>query len=349
VRSEVQVLLDPPFSRKGCDGALAQLGERLICIQEVRSSILLGSTKSFLLVRPDPFGLESDMKICAITMVYRDYWALSQWYAHYSRHLGSDNLFVVAHGHDPKVSELCPRASVITVPRDDLSGFDRMRAQLLNSIQDGLGVAYDWVIRTDTDELICLDPAHYGSFDDLFGAQRSATALFALGLNIAEVDGEADLSCGDAVMSNRKHAVFSGHYSKAWAVKRGVPMVRHGIEVAPDMLSIAKFILPRGVYMAHLKYANLAALVDVNVDRVEIASGSGKGLPGKAWSDAKNDCQKFYKMFAGLSDRDWDSALEVAFDEINNNPVRDKEQHLLRAKSVNFPFRTTLPDWFRYC
>ena len=27
-------------------GALAQLGERLICIQEVRSSILLGSTKT---------------------------------------------------------------------------------------------------------------------------------------------------------------------------------------------------------------------------------------------------------------------------------------------------------------
>ena len=30
----------------GSQGALAQLGERLICIQEVRSSILLGSTKS---------------------------------------------------------------------------------------------------------------------------------------------------------------------------------------------------------------------------------------------------------------------------------------------------------------
>jgi hypothetical protein len=28
-----------------CAGALAQLGERLICIQEVRSSILLGSTR----------------------------------------------------------------------------------------------------------------------------------------------------------------------------------------------------------------------------------------------------------------------------------------------------------------
>lgn len=31
-------------------GALAQLGERLICIQEVRSSILLGSTKLTKLV-----------------------------------------------------------------------------------------------------------------------------------------------------------------------------------------------------------------------------------------------------------------------------------------------------------
>ena len=28
------------------NGALAQMGERLICIQEVRSSILLGSTKT---------------------------------------------------------------------------------------------------------------------------------------------------------------------------------------------------------------------------------------------------------------------------------------------------------------
>ena len=53
MRSEVQVLLDPPIivielgnndSMRSLYGALAQLGERLICIQEVRSSILLGST-----------------------------------------------------------------------------------------------------------------------------------------------------------------------------------------------------------------------------------------------------------------------------------------------------------------
>ena len=40
VRSEVQVLLGPPFNT----GGLAQLGERLICIQEVSGSIPLSST-----------------------------------------------------------------------------------------------------------------------------------------------------------------------------------------------------------------------------------------------------------------------------------------------------------------
>ena len=40
MRSVVQVYSDPPFFI----GAIAQLGERLLCTQEVRSSILLGST-----------------------------------------------------------------------------------------------------------------------------------------------------------------------------------------------------------------------------------------------------------------------------------------------------------------
>ena len=40
VRSEVQVFLGPPFIQ----GGLAQLGERLICIQEVSGSIPLSST-----------------------------------------------------------------------------------------------------------------------------------------------------------------------------------------------------------------------------------------------------------------------------------------------------------------
>ena len=52
MRSVVQIYPGAPSlsgdgSRVAFDyGALAQLGERLICIQEVRSSILLGSTNA---------------------------------------------------------------------------------------------------------------------------------------------------------------------------------------------------------------------------------------------------------------------------------------------------------------
>ena len=219
------------------------------------------------------------MKVCAITMVYRDYWALSQWYAHYSRHLGSEHLYIVAHGRDPKVSALCPRANVITIPRDTLASFDRMRGQLLNSIQDGLGVAYDWVIRTDADELICLDPAHHDSFDTLFRDHNALRSLFALGMNIAEDIEDDELSDADAVLTKRAHAVFSGHYSKAWAVKRGTHLIRHGIGLTTD----ATFTLPKGVYLAHLKYANINALTEANTHRVRIAGGTEEGLPGKAW------------------------------------------------------------------
>ena len=45
VRSEVQVFPGPPLSQARLNGAIAQLGERLLCKQEVVGSIPSGSTK----------------------------------------------------------------------------------------------------------------------------------------------------------------------------------------------------------------------------------------------------------------------------------------------------------------
>ena len=286
------------------------------------------------------------MKICAITMVYRDYWALSQWYAHYSRHLGSEHLYIVAHGSDPKISELCPRASVITVPRNNLNGFDRERGQMLNSFQDALGVCYDWVIRTDADELICIDPAHYASFEDLL-TSCSAPAVFALGLNVAEIDGDTEVKPGDVALANRDHAVFSGHYSKAWAVRRGVHMNRHGVRVRPPRLHKFPFHLPQDVYLAHLKYAHLDALIDANRHRIDIASGEERGLPGPAWRDADKDAKKFFKSLSKLPEIGWDEAKDTAYRSVLEEPVRDDALNTVRSKSISFKFRTTLPEWFK--
>lgn len=285
------------------------------------------------------------MKICAITMVYKDYWALSQWYIHYGRLVGFENLYVVAHGHDIEIGRICPKASIITIPRDDLEGFDRKRARILNSFQDGLGLSYDWVIRTDADELVCYDPAIYLDLSDVLG-RSTENFIFGLGLNVSESIKDCLLSPNQMALGHRKNATFSGHYSKAWAVKRGTSLWRHGIWTGKRKIDRIKFNMPVGVYIAHLKYSNVAALEDVNTVRIEVATTEGCGLPGSSWRDADLDADRFYNRFSALRVEKWKQAKDSAYKMITDCPVRDGEENVLRSKSVVFENRVILPDWF---
>lgn len=283
------------------------------------------------------------MKICAITMVYRDHWALTQWFLHYSRHLGAANLFVVAHGADDKLPRICPGANILTVPRDRMDGFDAMRETLLNGLQAGLGAIYDWVIRTDADELICLDPARYGSFDDLLRAQQG-DAVFALGMNIAELPDDPAIPRGERALPLRRAAAFSGHYSKAWAARNGQPILRHGIAVPPRKVASHPFVLPSGVYLMHLKYAWRPALRAANQHRQEIANGEGKGLPGSAWQKPMLATRKFFARFEALPEAPWDEAQAAAHAKVATDPTRDGKKGMIRAANPAFDSRTTLPE-----
>lgn len=161
------------------------------------------------------------MKICAITMVYRDYWALDQWYRHYAKYLGAENLYVISHGVDPEIARICPEASIINIPREELKNFDRVRLRVINGIQSGLGNLYDWVIQTDADELVCFNPNTYSSFEEMFKTTK-APALFALGLNVAEVQGDTPLKPSDMALGHRSTACVTGNYSKAFAASNAV-------------------------------------------------------------------------------------------------------------------------------
>jgi Glycosyl transferase family 2 len=288
------------------------------------------------------------MKVCAITMVYRDHWALAQWYAHYGRMLGPKNLYIVSHGHDAAVQKICPKASVITVPRDDLSHFDVERNNLLNSFQNALGRPYDWVIRTDVDELICLDPDMYPSLAELLSAQ-SAHALFALGMNVVEMPGDPELTNGSAALRCRRHIEFSGHYSKAWVRRRGISLMRHGVQVKPRRAARFPFVMPRGVYLAHLKYANVKELETSNKHRIEIANSNGVlGLPGGGWREAESKAEQFGASFAAKPSIDWTTAEAQAYAALQT-PKRSVSDGVVRAQSIRFDFRTRLPEWFTDC
>ncbi|WP_375699057.1 glycosyltransferase family 2 protein [Pseudophaeobacter sp. TrK17] len=284
------------------------------------------------------------MKICALTMAYKDHWALSQWFRHYSRLLGPENLYVVSHGADPRIQEICPGASVLTIPRDRLQGFDHWRGRMLNGFQQGLLEIYDWVIRSDADELICLDPARWGSLADML-ADQQAPAVFALGFNLFDFSQSGVNATDLSVFAKTRDAVFTGHYSKAWAVRRPIGLRRHGIQLRPARLAQFPFAMPRGVYLAHLKYADVAALSAMSEVRQEVGNSEGPGTPGKAWKQAAKEAVEKREEAEALPQLPWDEAEETAWNSLQS-PVRDEASSVLRCKSLRFQFRTTLPSWF---
>lgn len=286
------------------------------------------------------------MKICAITMVYRDYWALAQWYRHYGAHLGPRNLYVISHGFDPEIQRICPQASVITIPRDQLRNFDRVRLRVINGIQSGLGNLYDWVIQTDADELVCFNPSTYGSFEQMFES-TSAPAVFALGLNLAEVAGDAPL-VGDApVFAHRSVACVTGNYSKAWAVRKALPLRWHGVFCGYRRTGEFPFEMPEDVFFVHLKHANSQALRDANAVRQSVADTVGEAWNVNGWAKPDFHAQRFFRKLAKAEELPWEAAVAKGYALIRDNPIRDAKRGIVKPPFINYVCRTVLPDWFK--
>jgi hypothetical protein len=213
---------------------------------------------------------------------------------------------------------------------------------MLNGFQTGLLQLYDWVIRTDTDELICTAPSL--SLPGILSGV-DAPAVFALGLNVVELPGDPPLT-PDTLFTARPHAVFTGHYSKAFAVREPVDLMRHGVQVRPRRVHRFPFAMPRGLYLAHLKYASRAALEEANRTRMQIAAGTTKGLPGAAWQNAEDEAQAYYARVEAMPFEPWETAEDRAYTKLATDPLRDPKDRLIRARSLRFKTRTRLPERF---
>lgn len=284
------------------------------------------------------------VKICALTMVYRDYWALSRWYAHHGAELGAQNLFVINHGDDPKVAEICPGAQVLSVERADLSRFDHMRGEILDSFHAELTKAYDWVIRTDADEILLYDPDRHESLPALFAKER-APVLTALGFELVEIPRSKPMTRGP-VCGQRRNLLFTGMASKAVASREMQRFRQRGVEVAPRDLGHFPFRMPRGLYLAHLKYANRQALADTNPVRKEVAQADGKSKRARAWAQADAEAATFLEDFGGLIKRPWEKAEAKAHARLASEPARLERASVVRARDFTPTHRTKLPERF---
>lgn len=283
-------------------------------------------------------------KICALTMVYRNHWALGQWYRHFAAMLGPENLFIIAHGPDAEIANLCPGAQIWTVPRDRLNRFDIVRERMLNAYAAGLGEIYDWVIRTDADELICLDPALWGSLDALVSDARHA--LFALGLNLIEAETDSRLADRDSVFDKRRWAMLSGQYSKAWIGQKRTRLEFHGVRLPPKQAEDFTYSLPVGVYLVHLKYANLATLAADNAVRRDVVAAGKDKMPGYAWAYADKHTRTYLDRFAARPEADWTDAVSSARAHLITSHKRG-QKGLIQSDWYDPDCKLRLPDWFQ--
>jgi hypothetical protein len=103
----------------------------------------------------------------ALTMVYRDHDILRRWVGYYEKHFGREHLYVISHGGDPDHARIAEGCNVVNIPRDPtMHRFDSRRWNFLNNFHAGLMRYYNWMIVSDVDEFVLLDPDIGNSLTD---------------------------------------------------------------------------------------------------------------------------------------------------------------------------------------
>ena len=297
------------------------------------------------------------MKIAAITMVYQEYRMLERWYHYYGDLIGYENLYVVSHGGDDEHRRLTPKASHIAIPRGDLSRFEGLRQQMLVHLQRSLYGYYDAVIRVDTDEFVVVDPDHHASLADALRSTDFDTteAWFGLGMQLFPLSDDAQHDGDAPVTAASQHVTLSSIYSKAICCRRNIATHLHGAwYVGTGNVQIARFKMPKGLYLMHLKYAVPAEMAEANRIRAEMStteSGeSDKFKTGTYWADGDATSRKVLSDWRAFPEAPFDEAVEDAHSVLSTDmemkPPMSVKGQPSRVQVRPRPFKTQLklPD-----
>lgn len=247
------------------------------------------------------------MRIAAITMAYQEYAMLEKWYHHYGELVGYDNLYVVSHGFDERHRDITPKASHITFPRHQMKGFEGNRQNALSELQKSLYRYYDAVIRVDVDEFLFVDPELHDSFIGCIEkhTKNSTQAWYALGFNSFCLDPETNAETGPNMSAVARHGVVTSVYSKAVAARQNFVVFLHGAwYVGKTVFNTNTCVMPDGLYLAHLKYADMKELSKSNEFRVDMNS-EDKGddnarVGGDAWAKGDEHSALFLRRLRKL-------------------------------------------------
>lgn len=217
----------------------------------------------------------SRLSVAAVTVVKDESVMLPLWLRHYGERLAFDHL-VVLDDHSVDGS-----TDGIDAEVHDLGGlpggqdFERERIKAVNKTAARLLDTFDWVVFTDADEFLVVDPERHESFRDLLPSVPNP-AVAGLGLNVVQdLEHEQPLDVDRPILEQRSFAFFAETICKPSTKKRRVPwmLASHGIK--------SRFQVRDDLFMLHLKFADLDRLRTSAAHRRNLNAADGRG--GGSW------------------------------------------------------------------
>lgn len=245
-----------------------------------------------------------------VTMLYEDYFFLERWYEYYSKQVGAENLYVFSHGNDPKHREIAKNANVMNLPRDvSMFKFDRRRWRMMSHLASGLLDYYNWMIVTDVDEIVVVDPNAAPTLVDYILENYDAPGvnlknISPLGLELIHLPEEEPLAIekNETILSQRRIFRPNANYSKPCLVAAPAVFGPGG-----HRNNLGRRHLSDDLYLLHLKFFDLSTMESVAKIRGQLTAVAGDlgtdGFQAHPWSKTLDTYRKILSLMT-LADED---------------------------------------------
>lgn len=161
--------------------------------------------------------------VCALTHVREETFFLQKWIDHYGAIVGHENLYVVLDGSDwePRVDLSGVNVQIMEgSPRERFRN-DRFVAKEMSRRAHLLRKKHNYVLRTDCDEFVVVDPASGLDWPEALTEIDAEGYIFALGVDVIQTGtGLSPVNPERPILAQRPYGLVSGLYSKAIAISR---------------------------------------------------------------------------------------------------------------------------------
>jgi hypothetical protein len=187
--------------------------------------------------------------LAVVTMAYNETDMLPIWLRYYGAQVGAEACYVVDHGTNDGSTDDLRGANRVRLPRSVLD--NPKRTDFCAELCSALLKYYDYVMYTDSDEIVTPDPAEHRTLIDYVSAAERAPVTSALGLNLVHrLHHETQIDLSKPIIGQRRWGFPTSSMCKPL-------LIREPVKWAPGFHSSKHPIVFDGLYLFHLAYYDL--------------------------------------------------------------------------------------------